>query len=350
MSQDLVLAPLPHPLTHAGQPVVPALFADPGERAAMRFIEFFTANIRNKHTRIAYGQAAKRFAAWCEDKKRRYTLAELMPVHVAAYIEELGNRQEDGGAGMSKPTVKQHLAALRMLFDWLVIHHVMDSNPATSVRGPKYVVSKGKTPVLTEAEARSLFAAIDHKPDENGRQVPKEPYEMTIAELRDRALIAVMVYSFARIGAVLAMDVDDYYQQGKRCRLRLHEKNGKEHELPAHHKLEKYLDAYLAAAGLTGRKGEPLFRSLDRHRRLTGRRLAAREALAMIKRRARAAGLGDRICNHSFRATGITNYLENKGLLEKAQAIAAHSSPRTTKLYDRTSDQVDLGEIEKIQI
>jgi integrase/recombinase XerD len=237
-----------------------------------------------------------------------------------------------------------------MLFDWLVIGQVIPSNPATSVRGPKYVATKGKTPVLTESEARSLFEAIDHKTDEDGRWVEKEPHEMTITELRDRALIGVMVYSFARIGAVLGMDVEDYYQQGKRWWIRLHEKGGKHHAVPAHHKLEKYLDAYRDAAGLAARKGEPLFRSLDRKRRLSGRRLAAREALAMIKRRARAAELGDAICCHTFRATGITNYLEHKGTLEKAQQIAAHSSPRTTKLYDRTSNQVDLGEIEMIQI
>src|SRR5262249_10912560 len=160
-------------------------------------------------------------------------------------------------------------------------------------------------PVLTEDEARSLFEAIDHCKDKDGRWVEKKTGEMTIVELRDRALIGVMVYSFARIGAVLGMDVEDYYQQGKRWWIRLHEKGGKEHALPAHHKLEKYLDAYLAAAGLAGRKAEPLFRSLDRKRRLTERRLAAREALAMIKRRARAADLGDAICCHTFRATGI---------------------------------------------
>jgi integrase len=350
MSQDLVSVALPCPPRNADRFVVPALFAGPCENAAMRFIEFFAANIHNKHTRVAYAQAVKRFAAWCEDENRRYTLRELTPVHVASYIEALGRSKDDGGAGMSKPTVKQHLAALRMLFDWLVINHVIESNSATSVRGPRYVVSKGKTPVLTEAEAKALFEAIDHKTDKENRRVVKEPHEMSISELRDRALIAVMVYSFARIGAVLGMDVEDYYQQGRRCWIRLHEKGGKDHEVPSHHKLEKYLDAYLAAAGLVGRKGEPLFRSLDRHRQLTGRRLVAREALAMIKRRARAAGLGDRICNHSFRATGITNYLENNGLLEKAQRIVAHSSPRTTTLYDRTSDQVDLSEIEKIQI
>jgi len=163
-------------------------------------------------------------------------------------------------------------------------------------------------------------------------------------------LIGVMIYSFARIGAVLGMNVGDYYQQGKRCWIRLHEKGGKEHAVPAHHKAEELLDAYLAAAGIADQPGTPLFRSIDTKRKLTENRLVPRDALAMIKRRARAAGLGARICCHTFRATGITNYLENRGTIEKAQLIACHESPRTTKLYDRTSDQLTLDEIEKIQI
>jgi integrase len=101
---------------------------------------------------------------------------------------------------------------------------------------------------------------------------------------------------------------------------------------------------------LPNRKGEPLFRSLSRQRQLSVRQLSAREALAMTKRRAKAANMGEAICCHTFRATGITNYMEHGGTLEKAQQIATHSSPRTTKLYDRSNDQVDIGEIEKIQI
>jgi integrase len=145
------------------------------------------------------------------------------------------------------------------------------------------------------------------------------------------------------------MNVGDYYQQGKRWWIRLHEKGGKHHELPAHHKAQEYLDAYIAAA-IAEEKDQPLFRSLDRHRQLTDRRLVAREALAMIKRRARAAGLGDTISCHTFRAIGITVYLEGGGTIEKAQQIASHESPRTTKLYDRTNDQLSLEEIEKIRI
>jgi integrase/recombinase XerD len=172
----------------------------------------------------------------------------------------------------------------------------------------------------------------------------------TIAQLRDRALIAVMVFSFARVSAALAMKVEDYYTEGGRAWFRLHEKGGKRHKVPAHHNAEKYVDAYLDAAGIAGQKKTPLFRSLDTHRMLTARPMDHNDALRMIKRRGRAACLPEDTCCHTFRATGITAYLEGGGSIEHAQAIANHESPKTTKLYDRTGDQIDLDEIEKIQI
>jgi integrase len=255
-------------------------------------------------------------------------LTAIEPVHVASYIEELMTVA-------SKPTVKQHLAAIRMLFDWFVVGQVVPINPAASVRGPKYVVKKGKTPVLTAHEARQLLDAIDVS---------------TIAGLRDRALIGIMVYSFARVGALIAMNVEDYFQQGKRCWFRLHEKGGKRHDVPAHHTAESYVDAYIQAAGIDREPKTPLFRTLDRHRALTDRRMHRGEALAMVKRRARQVGLPSSICSHTFRATGITAYLENGGTIENAARIASHESPRTTSLYDRTGDDVSLDEIERIQI
>jgi site-specific recombinase XerD len=319
---------------------IPTLFVQAGDNATRRLIEFFTAEIRNANTRDSYARAVARFDLWCQEHRLR--LDALTPVHVAAYIEELGRT-------CSKPTVKQHLAALRMLGDYLVIGQVIPSNPAASVRGPKYVVKKGKTPVLTAEEMRQLLDSIDMIVDEDGHKVPKPAAAFTLGDLRDRALIAVMAYSFARISAVLGMNVGDYRQQGKRCWLRLHEKGGKEHDVPCHHKAEEYLDAYVAAAGVADERDTPLFRTFDRRRLLTADRLDRREALAMVKRRAVAAGLGDRVCNHSFRATGITVYLQNDGSLEKAQQLAAHESPRTTKLYDRSQDEISLDEVERIR-
>ena len=164
-------------------------------------------------------------------------------------------------------------------------------------------------------------------------------------------MISVMVYSFARVGAVVGMNKEDYFQNGKRWWFRLHEKGGKRHEVPAHHNAEAYLDAYLEAAkSESWAKKAPLFRTLSREKSLTEARMTRTDVLRMVKRRAEDAVLPDSTCCHTFRATGITAYLENGGTIENAQAIAAHESPRTTKLYDRTSDEITLDEIERIII
>jgi site-specific recombinase XerD len=342
MSTELATAPKTLPAAGQGRGLVlPAIVADAGDRAAKRFVEFFTANIRNLNTRRAYARAVAGFFAWCEQKG--VGLDQVEPIHVAGYVEDLGHSR-------SRPTVKQHLAAIKMLFDWLVVGQVVPSNPAASVRGPKHVVKKGTTPVLTAKEARELLDSIPVERvvgvDEEGR----ERREPNVVGLRDRALIAVMVYSFARVGAVLSMRVEDYYVEGRRGWFRLHEKGGKLHSVPAHHNAEAYLDAYLEAVGIAGDKKGPLFRTLDPRRTLTARPMDPNDALRMIKRRARAAGLSTSIGCHTFRATGITAYLENGGTIENAQAIAAHESPKTTKLYDRTSDTITLDEVERIVI
>ena len=223
------------PLTVARGPAPPALLVpggwrieglpgpvrDAGPSAERRLVEFFTAEIRNPNTRSAYAAAAGRFFQWCEN--RNLALRAITPFAVATYVEEM---QE----GHALPTVKQHLSALRALLDYLVVGQVLPSNPAAPVRGPKHVVKHGKTPVLSPGEARTLLDSIDlDRP----------------AGLRDRALLATMVYSFARVGAMVSMNVEDYYRQGKRWWLRLHEKGGKFHQVPAHHNAEEYLDAYL---------------------------------------------------------------------------------------------------------
>jgi site-specific recombinase XerD len=306
--------------------LLPAPLYAPTPKAAKRVVEFFAAQINNDHTRLAYLNATRRFAEWA-GLHGLSQLAEVQPFHVAAFVKDLQGR-------FSPPTVKVHLAAIRMLFDWLVTGHIMEINPAHAVRGPKYVVKKGKTPVLKAEEARALLDAIDTR---------------TLTGLRDRAIIGVMVYTFARVNAVIEMKVKDYFTQGRRGWVRLHEKGGKEHEVPCHHTLEKYLDEYLAAAGIGDDPNGVLFRSAGRK---TGRAEALwqQDVFRMIQRRAEAANIATKIGNHTFRATGITAYLKNGGLLEHAQTIANHSSPRTTKLYDRRSDEISLDEIEKIAI
>jgi site-specific recombinase XerD len=186
---------------------VPAVIAGAGDHAARRFLEFFAATIRNKNTRMAYYRAACHFFAWVEQHQIG-ELADIEPIHVAAYIEVLQTTA-------AKPTVKLHLATIRMLFDWLVVGQVLAVNPAHAVRGPKHVVRRGKTPVLTEDQARRLLGSV-----KVARKITlpdgAEAEEPWLVGLRDRALMAVMTYSFARIGAVVAMRVEDYYPEGKR--------------------------------------------------------------------------------------------------------------------------------------
>lgn len=305
---------------------LPALFT-PTPKTTKWFVEFFTANIRNPNTRKAYTWAVAEFAAWCE-RHGLLSLPAIEPVHVATYIESLKGR-------LSAPSMKQHLAAIRMLFDWLVVGQVLPTNPASSVRGPKYSTKQGKTPVLMADEARTLIDSIDVS---------------TIVGLRDRALIGLMVYTFARISAALAMQVEDVYIQGRRTWVRLHEKGGKLHALPCHHNLDEYLHAYLKAAQLT-EGASPLFRTMHgRTGQLSDKPMTQPDAYRMIRRRATDAGIRTKIGNHSFRATGITEYLRNGGKLEIAQQMANHESARTTGLYDRRTDQVSLDEVERIVI
>ncbi|MCA8995315.1 MAG: tyrosine-type recombinase/integrase, partial [Planctomycetaceae bacterium] len=172
----------------------------------------------------------------------------------------------------------------------------------------------------------------------------------TIAGLRDRALIALMVHTFARIGAALKMRVDDVRLADRRYWVRLHEKGGRFHEMPLHHNAERYVLEYMAAAGLHDRPATPLFRTIGRRRYLTPNPMHRNDALRMIKRRVIAAGISHHICCHTFRATGITEYMRNGGTLEKAQHMAAHASSQTTNLYNRVADTVTLDEVERVLI
>lgn len=308
-------------------PVLPAIVARADDRVQLRFVEFFTVTIRNPNTRKAYGRAAAEFFGWCEARGVP-SIAAVQPLHVAAYIEELTETR-------SAPTAKQRLAAIRHLFDWLVTGQIVPTNPAGSVRGPSHSGKRGKTPVLSPDEARQLLDHIDLS---------------TAAGLRDRALIGLMVYSFARVGAALKMRVEDAYTQNRRLWVRLREKGGKRHELPCHHNLETYLHAYIDAYSLAADPKGPLFRTIGRRGELTTTPLPQDNAFQMVRRRARQAGIATAIGNHTFRATGITAYLKNGGTLEKAAAMANHASTRTTQLYDRRHDEVTLDEVERVLI
>ena len=317
MAQDLVVINVGGIHRSNSGVYLPAILT-PDPATAERVLDFFTANIRNPNTRKAYARAVASFATWVE----RHGISELRavrPTHIATYIEELQ-------ATLAAPSI--------MLFDWLVVGQIVPTNPAAAVRGPKHVVRKGKTPVLSAEETRELLDSMDTD---------------TPADLRDRALIALLVYTFARVGAAVKMRLEDVYPQGKRTWVRLHEKGGKRHDMPCHHTLDGYLDAFLEHRS-TDRKAW-LFPSLaGRTGEFTDQPMKPVDVWRMIRRRATAAGIPTAIGCHTFRATGITEYLRNGGKLEIAQQMANHESARTTGLYDRRNDQVSLDEVERILI
>jgi site-specific recombinase XerD len=311
---------------------VPAAVSAAGPIANHVYIEYFTARLRNPRTRRNYLQAAKRFCAWLDAHEMKVTTVK--PVDVAAYVEQLI-------AEVAPATVNLHLSAIRELFSYLTINGVIAFSPASVVKGIKHVVRTGKTPVLSAEQTRRLFYSIDCS---------------TLSGLRDRAIIATMVYTFARVQAVLSLEVKDYFVMRNQMWLRLHKKGGKEHDVPVHPLLSEYLDAWLVAANIT--EG-PLFHSAQKYGGGQHEHLSTRKGVrshgsaplwSMIKRRCEAAALPMSTSCHSFRATGITTFIENGGSLEHARYIANHASTVTTKLYDRTQDTVSAQEMERIRI
>ena len=307
---------------------LPTLILAAGEEAARTFLNFFIASIRNRNTRRAYARHAKDFLSWIEARGIG-DIRQIRTEHAAAYIETLTHSR------IETSSVKQTLAGLRMLFGWLQLEQVVAGNPFAAVRGPRLVVDEGRTPCLDTDQVVQLFDSI-----------PTD----TLVGLRDRALIGLMAYTFARVGAALRMDVEDYYPEGKTGMVRLREKGGKRKTVAVHHVLEAYLDSYISVAGIGEAKGTPLFRTArGKTGQLTENRMEQADAWRMLQRRAKAAGLNTRLGNHTWRATGITNYLEHGGALEMAQFMAGHADPRTTKLYDRRQKMVSRSEVERIR-
>ncbi len=258
------------------------------------------------------------------------SIGDAQPLHVAAWIE-MQTRER------AASTVKARLAAIRHLFDWQPTGQVVPVNTASSVRGPSHSLKEGKTPVLSPEEARALIESLS---------------VTTIAGLRDRALIELMVFSFARIGAALGMKVEDVYTQQRRLWVRLREKGGKGHAIPCHHNLKTDLTAYVEGAGLDRDPEGPLFRTFDRGtgRPLTRTPLPQASAYLMIRQRAEAAGIVTKPGNHSFRATGITAYSKDGGTLEKVAQMANYASTRTTQLHDRRPEEPSLDGVEMISV
>lgn len=314
----------------------PTLIDNGGPKLKRRFLEFFGASIRNANTRAAYLKACAAFFAFIDECEVE-SIHDIVPLHVARWLEAL---QADG---RSVATQQQFMAAVRMLLDFLVSGGHLASNPALSVRAPRQSVTKGKTATLTADECGALLRSISTD---------------DLVGLRDRALIGVMVFTFARVSAACGLTAADAFKQKKRLWLRLHEKGGKVHDMPCHHTLEEYLAEYIDAAGLSDAKPTtPLFQSFKRRgkgdvgaRELSGRQLMRQEAWQMVQRRAEAAGLDTHICNHTFRVVGITTYLSGGGTYNNAMKMAGHSSADSTQLYDRRDIEATPDEVEKISI
>jgi site-specific recombinase XerD len=309
--------------------VLPAILSRAGAAAVFAAEEFFYGKIRNEHTRRAYLIAIRRFLAWAE--MQEIDLARITPKDVGQYMDGLQKEST------SVATRKQHLAAIRHFFDNLVTRHAIILNPALSVRGERYEVVEGKTPEMTVKGARDLLASIKTK---------------NVVGLRDRAIVAMLIYTAARAGAVAKLTRDGFYHAGDQWMLHFEEKNGKSREIPVRHDLEQTVFEYLDAAGLRNApKGSPLFRTAYRKTgRLTGNGMHVMDVCRMVKRRLKDAGLSGRLSPHSFRVTTITDLLEQGVPLEDVQRLAGHADPRTTRLYDRRDKKITRNIVERISI
>lgn len=315
-------ASLPASLAFPGAP--PAIL-HAGAAAAFAWDEFFSASIRNPHTRAAYGLAVRRFFTWLEPHPLR--IEQITPGIVGQYFSHHPG---------SLPTRKLHLAALRALFDLLVTRHVMVLNPATSVRGERYQVVEGKTPEISIQQARQLLASIK---------------TVNAVNLRDRAILGVLIYTATRAGAIAKLRLRHFVDDGTQWNLRFEEKGGKAREIPVRHDLQQFILEYLAAAAPEQPRDLPLFRSAERRTgRLTLHPMSNVDICRMVKRRLKDAGLPTIFSPHSFRVTTVTDLLTQGVPLEDVQYLAGHADPRTTRLYDRRQKRVTRNVVERISV
>ena len=304
----------------------PVLIENAGSAARYAWEEFIYGQIRNPHTRTAYERAIRRFLTHCEGLNKE--LPTVSPRDVGSYLDD---------QDYAPATKKLHLSAIRHFFDTLVTRHVIMLNPAHSVRAERLQVVEGKTPEISVPQARNLMQSLD---------------TTHIVGLRDRAIIAIMIYTAARVGAVAALRRSDFYNLGDQHCLRFSEKGGKSREIPVRHDLQHFIGDYLAAGGTAyAAKSKPLFRTTIRKtKKLTQNPMTAGDIARMVKRRMKDAGLPSRLSPHSFRVTTITDLLDQGVPLEDVQNLAGHADPRTTRLYDRRKRKVTRNIVERISI
>lgn len=306
---------------------IPAIVAEAGNAARFAWEEFFFGRIRSAHTRRAYYRAVKGFLSWCDN--RSLQLTGISPADVGHYLDSLT---------LATSSKKQVLAGLRHFFDGLVTRHAIVLNPAASVRAERYHVLEGKTPEITAKQARKLLQSIDTS---------------DIIGLRDKSIIAILIYTAARVGAVAKLKCKDLYDTGDQYCLRFNDKGGKSREIPVRHDLQRLLLDYLKSASIQieASPDRPLFlTTITRTKQLTARPMTAGDMGRMIKRRMRGASLPPRLSPHSFRVATITDLLSQGVPLEDVQNLAGHADPRTTRLYDRRQRRVTRNIVERISI
>jgi integrase/recombinase XerD len=315
------------PSTTAGE--LPAIIERSGANATFAAREFFDGTIRNEYTKRAYLHAVKRFLAWAEKHGRR-ELVNIAPWDVGQYFGELAKT-----TGIA--TRNQHLSALRHFFDGMVTRHAIVLNPALSVRGERYCAIEGKTPEISIQQARDLLSSLD---------------TTHVVGLRDRAILAILVYTSARAGAVGKLKCGNFYQAGNQRMLHFAEKGGKSREIPVRHDLEAIIWEYIDRAGLRNApKDTPLFQSaLKKKRQLSGKAIHVNDICRMMKRRLKDIGLPLQYSPHSFRVTTITDLLTQGVPLEDVQRLAGHADPRTTRLYDRRERKIARNIVERISV
>jgi integrase/recombinase XerD len=299
---------------------MPNLLIAAGNQAVEPYLELFSVSIRNESTREAYSRAVREFLGWC-DREGLRDMQDIQAKDVRKYVGR--PRSFFGNRYRSTATNKQHMAAIRRFFKLMTEKKILAMNPAEEVETSRLSPSDLKTKVFLPGDVQKILASIDTS---------------HVVGKRDRALLAILAYTFARVSTVTRLHVKDYFEADCHFVVRFTEKSGKKIEIPVHHKLKEILDLYLEASGLKSQPDAFLFPvTAGQTRRLTTKPMTRIGAARMLQRRLDKAGLASFYTAHSFRSSGITNFLENGGTLEVAQRIAGHADSRTTKLYRTTN-------------
>lgn len=274
------------------------------DKAVRTFLE---KSIGNEHTREAYNRAISYFQAWCS--KQTLPLLQVRHRDMTQYVKELISHY-------STASTRQHLAAIKSLYDWLMIRDILDANPVSAVIGCLVETLPTTEPILKPQEVTKLMASIDCR---------------KIIGLRDRALLGLTLYNFVRTGEVIKMNVGDFVTEAGTYFF-LPTTEGKRRKVSAHPQAATYCQEYLAAANL---KSGPLFRAATRHRRLSPQPVSRTDVLKMVKRRCRRNGLAATVSYRTLRTTALVHFLAAGGSVQTAKLLAGHSQLQTTSRYFR---------------